>query len=164
MRGADALPAVVVNTDSPVPPYEQVRGQIVEMIQAGTLVRGDRLPPLRQLAADLRLAVGTVARAYRELESAGLIRSRRGGGTRVVGPSVPPDGPERNALLQRAAAEFVHHARLLHAVNGEILAAVSQALDMETTATTCKDPVNRHKNAPEEGLGASIGSVAVSEM
>jgi GntR family transcriptional regulator len=123
------LPAVAVNTNSPVPPYEQVRVQVVEMIQAGTLTQGDRLPPLRQLAADLGLAVGTVARAYRELEEAGLIRSRRGGGTRVVGLPAPPGERERDTMLGKAAAEYVHHAQLLQASKVEILAAVEHALD-----------------------------------
>ena len=79
-----ARPALTVDTGNPTPPYEQLRRQLAELIQSAALQPGDRLPPLRQLAADLGLAVGTVARAYRELESAGLISSRRGGGTRVT--------------------------------------------------------------------------------
>lgn len=129
MRNASALPAVAVNTNSPVPPYEQVRVQVMEMIQVGTLMRGDRLPPLRQLAADLGLAVGTVARAYRELEAVGLIRSRRGGGTRVVGPLAPPREQERDAMLGRAAAEYVQRSRLLQVADVQILTAVARALD-----------------------------------
>jgi DNA-binding transcriptional regulator YhcF (GntR family) len=129
MRSAPALPTLAVNTNSPVPPYEQVRAQVVAMIQAGALMQGDRLPPLRQLAADLGLAVGTVARAYRELEAAGLIRSRRGGGTRVVSQMAPPGVQERDALLESAAAEYVRRARSLQAGDVEILDAVRHALD-----------------------------------
>ena len=77
-------PAVGVDTLSPVPPYEQVRAQLAELVAGGVLGPGDRLPPIRQLAADLGIAPGTVARAYRLLESAGLVRTGRGGGTRVV--------------------------------------------------------------------------------
>src|SRR5262245_66530173 len=51
-------PALVVVTDDPTPPYEQLRRQLIELIQYGVLVPGERLPPLRQLAADLGLAVG----------------------------------------------------------------------------------------------------------
>ena len=79
-----ARPLLTVDTGNPTPPYEQLRRQLAELIQSAALAPGDRLPPLRQLAADLGLAVGTVARTYRELESAGLVSSRRGGGTRVL--------------------------------------------------------------------------------
>src|SRR5262245_48019824 len=51
-------PALVVVTDDPTPPYEQLRRQLTELIQYGVLVPDERLPPLRQLAADLGLAVG----------------------------------------------------------------------------------------------------------
>lgn len=60
---------------SPVPPYEQLREQIAGLIATGLLQAGQRLPPVRQLAADLGLAGGTVARAYRELEQAGLVEA-----------------------------------------------------------------------------------------
>lgn len=122
-----STPLLRVRTTDPTPPYEQLRRQLVELIGSGVLAAGDRLPPLRQLAADLGLAVGTVARAYRELEAAGLIRSRRGGGTRVLPQSAVPQGAE--AALRRAAEEFVHHAALLGAQRTEIRAAVDQALD-----------------------------------
>jgi GntR family transcriptional regulator len=79
----------VVDSNSPVPPYEQVRAQLAEIITAELFAPGDRLPPLRQLATDLGLADGAVARAYRELEQAGLVYSRRAAGTRVAGPAGP---------------------------------------------------------------------------
>ena len=80
---------IVVDPDDPTPPYEQLRRQIGDLIGSGRLTAGDRLPPLRQLANDLGLAVGTVARAYRELEGEGLLVSRRGGGTRVAHAAAP---------------------------------------------------------------------------
>ena len=67
-----------VDPDDPTPPYEQLRRQLADLVEAGTLVAGERLPPLRQLAGDLGLAVGTVARAYRELEAAGLLSPAAG--------------------------------------------------------------------------------------
>lgn len=70
---------------SAVPPTEQVRSQLAALIRAGELGEGQRLPPVRQLAGDLGLANGTVAKAYKELESAGLVQTRRGGGTTVLG-------------------------------------------------------------------------------
>ena len=57
-----------VDPRSAVPPYEQLREQVTALVLAGALTPGDRLPSIRQLANDLGLAGGTVARAYRELE------------------------------------------------------------------------------------------------
>ncbi len=119
---------LTVDTGNPTPPYEQLRRQLAELIQSAALAPGDRLPPLRQLAADLGLAVGTVARAYRELESAGLVSSHRGGGTRVsaAAPSLPDS--ERQRLLRSHARAFVQQATLLGADEQQILGAISQAL------------------------------------
>jgi DNA-binding transcriptional regulator YhcF (GntR family) len=122
-------PALTVVVDDPTPPYEQLRRQLTELIHFGVLPPGERLPPLRQLAADLGLAVGTVARSYRELEQAGLVTSRRGGGTRVATrPDVMP-GTERREHLHGEAAAFVRRARLFGADNAQIAAAVTRALE-----------------------------------
>lgn len=74
---------IVLDPASPVSPTEQVRSQLEALIRTGQLTGDTRLPPVRQLAADLRIAAGTVAKAYRELESAGLVRTGRAAGTRV---------------------------------------------------------------------------------
>jgi GntR family transcriptional regulator len=124
-----SLRSVLVDTRSPIPPYEQLRAQLAELIRTGVLPSGERLPPLRQLAADLGLAVGTTARAYKELEAAGLVRSRRGGGTRVV--SSPPTftTPERHRLLHEAAVAYVRQAKLLGVADQDIRKAVAKVLD-----------------------------------
>jgi GntR family transcriptional regulator len=121
-------PALIVDTGDPTPPYEQLRRQLALLIESAFLQPGDRLPPLRQLAADLGLAVGTVARAYRELESAGLVSSRRGGGTRVA--TTPPvlSDAQRAQLVHERARTFVQQAALLGADPQQILAAVAQAI------------------------------------
>lgn len=64
-------------------PAEQIHDGISGLITTGALARGERLPSVRQLATDLQVAPGTVAKAYRALESDGLIVSRAGAGTRV---------------------------------------------------------------------------------
>jgi DNA-binding transcriptional regulator YhcF (GntR family) len=71
---------VQVDPAGAVAPYEQVRSQLGAGIADGTLEAGQRLPTVRRLAADLGLAVNTVARAYRELEADGLVvtQGRRG--------------------------------------------------------------------------------------
>jgi DNA-binding transcriptional regulator YhcF (GntR family) len=121
-------PAVRVDTAAPVPPYEQIRAQLAALITTGRLPEGDRLPTVRQLAADLGLAAGTVARAYRELEAASLIRTRRGAGTRVAPlPAELRRGPDP-AELAELARRFVTQARAAGADDTTVEAAVRKAL------------------------------------
>jgi GntR family transcriptional regulator len=97
---------IAVDVDSPVPPYEQIRRQVAAFIQGGLLAPGARLPTMRALAADLGVAVGTVARAYTELETAGLVTSRRRTGTVVAeqaGRRSPTDASVQTAALDLAA-------------------------------------------------------------
>lgn len=89
---------ITVDHQSTTPPFEQVRGQLAYQIRSGTLEAGTRLPSIRQLAGDLRLAPGTVARAFSELESAGLIRSDRRG-ARVQDIDVAIGGDLRTATM-----------------------------------------------------------------
>jgi GntR family transcriptional regulator len=88
-----------------LPPYEQIRSQIAEMIASGVLTDGARLPTIRQLAADLRVAEGTVARAYRELERGGWIEARRRHGSFVRRPP-RLDAADREDALREAATAF----------------------------------------------------------
>lgn len=88
----------------------------------------DRLPPVRQLAEDPGLAVGTTARAYRELEAAHLVRSRRGGGYRVMVPVAVSPRLRRHHLIREHARAYVQEARLLGASDDELAAALDGAL------------------------------------
>lgn len=119
--------ALRVDTTSPVPPYEQIRAQLAALISTGRLPEGERLPTVRQLAADLGLATGTVARAYRELEAASLIRTRRGAGTRVA--PLPADAHRPDlAELAALARQFADQARALGADDAAVVTAVQEAL------------------------------------
>ncbi|MBL3668531.1 GntR family transcriptional regulator [Streptomyces sp. M2CJ-2] len=117
--------SIRVNHASPVPPYEQVRAQLADLISVGRLRQGDRLPSVRQLASDLGLANNTVVRAYRELESAGLVRTRRGSGTQVIAPAAAIDS---KAKLAEHARTYAAAAGRLGVSNEEALAAIRHAL------------------------------------
>jgi DNA-binding transcriptional regulator YhcF (GntR family) len=116
---------ISVNHASPVPPYEQLRAQLADLISVGRLRQGDRLPSVRQLASDLGLANNTVVRAYRELETVGLVKSRRGSGTQVIAPAATADTKTK---LSEYASSYVSAARQLNATNEEALAAIRHAL------------------------------------
>ena len=118
-----------VDVSSAVPPYEQIRSQISDAVALGLLERGGRLPTIRQLAADLGLAPGTIARAYRELEAAGLIVSRGRHGTFVAGRHTTPPAPERRRRIAAAAASFALEARRLGIDSGAALDAARAALN-----------------------------------
>lgn len=120
-------PVVRVDPASAVPPFDQVRRQIADYIMSGVLPPGSRLPPVRQLAADLELATGTVARAYQELEGSGLVTTRRGGGTRVANATLLSPQALETALIS-AATDFVAAARRWGASNDAIIDSVTRQL------------------------------------
>lgn len=115
--------AITVDIASGVPPYEQIRTQVASLIAAGSLPSGARLPTVRDLANDLGVAVGTVARAYRELETAGLVTSRRRTGTVVA-----PGGTLGNTAVQTAVDALVAAARRSGMPDDDVLALVRGAL------------------------------------
>lgn len=124
-----------VTPDDPTPPYEQLRRQLSALIANGVLEDGRRLPTVRQLAADLRLAPGTIARTYQELERSGLIETRRGAGTRVRGAAPRLTDATRRAELSRLAQDLVSSARLLGADDAEIRSALDAALTSRRRAS-----------------------------
>lgn len=83
-----------ISLASPVPIHDQLVAGLRGLIAEGKLVRGDELPPVRQLAADLGINLNTVARAYRDLTDAGLLASVRGRGTIVIATVERASGPK----------------------------------------------------------------------
>jgi GntR family transcriptional regulator len=77
-----------VSPQSGVPLYLQLVEQVRHAIELGALVPGDQLPGIRKLAADLVMNPNTVAKAYREMEHAGLIELRHGAGAFVTAGEV----------------------------------------------------------------------------
>jgi DNA-binding transcriptional regulator YhcF (GntR family) len=109
---------------SAIPPFEQVRAQLAAQITSGALVPGYRLPTVRGLATELGLAVNTVAKAYRDLETAGLIETRGRAGT-VVSAS----GDLGRERLRQAAAAYAAVAHDVGIGTGEALRVVGAAFD-----------------------------------
>lgn len=105
------------------PLFDQLRGQIIDAVRAGRLPAGTRLPTVRELAGQLGLATNTVARAYRELEAAGLLETRRRLGT-FVARADPAD-----AAMAAAAQVYVQAARAVGLGKQEALRYVEAAFD-----------------------------------
>jgi DNA-binding transcriptional regulator YhcF (GntR family) len=119
---------VRIHDDSLIPPYRQLVDQMLALIAGGTLPVGKRLPPVRQLAADLGLANGTVARAYRLLEEAGVLETRGRQGTFVVRQHQDVSDEERLALLRAKTAELIQAAATVGVSERELKEEVERAL------------------------------------
>ncbi len=101
-----------VDARDPTPVYEQIRAQMVRMVAAGTLPPGTRLPTIRQLATDLGVAKGTVAKAYEALLRDDVVRSSGRNGT-VINERVVPDEARRDRELLEAARTYAVRVRQL---------------------------------------------------
>jgi DNA-binding transcriptional regulator YhcF (GntR family) len=103
------------------PLFDQLRTQIIDAIRDGRLSPGTRLPTVRDLAGNMSLAVNTVARAYRELESAGVLETRGRFGTFVA--RVDP----ADTAMATAAHTFASAARALGIDKAEAMRYVEAA-------------------------------------
>lgn len=114
---------VRVESGSAEAPFEQVRRQVAEAVGDGRLRSGAKLPTIRALAGELGLAANTVARAYRELEEAGIVLTRGRLGT-VVSPDAGSTAGSSGggvgghgghgapqAVVRLAAADYARAAR-----------------------------------------------------
>jgi GntR family transcriptional regulator len=122
---------IAIDAASPAAAYEQIVRQIQQAIRAGTLVPGAALPPIRQVAAELRINPNTVAKAYRVLETARLIQTagRKGSFVGADAASELAHSSERQAayLLRQLVRQLKQEG--LNAA--QIDAAYRKALDAE---------------------------------
>jgi GntR family transcriptional regulator len=119
---------VSINTSSAVPVYEQIRSQIAAMAESNALPAGTQLPSVRQLAKDLGIAPGTVAKAYQCLDETSVTTAHRRHGT-VISDRATAGMSERVATLRAAATAYAETARLLNVPTGTARSLVSRALD-----------------------------------
>lgn len=99
-----ALRITLIDGASPV---DQIRDQIRGLVATDQVPAGERLPSVRQLANDLGIAPGTVAKAYRSLEQEGLLQTRVGGGTRISteASATPPSVIDHAHALAQASTD-----------------------------------------------------------
>jgi GntR family transcriptional regulator len=91
---------ILPGSDEPI--YLQVAEQISRAIAKGDLVSGDKLPAVRRLASELVINPNTVARAYTQLEQAGLVVTKTGSGTFISDPRLRrSDAADINAVAER---------------------------------------------------------------
>lgn len=105
------------------PLFDQLRTQVIDGVREGALPPGTRLPTVRELAGQLGVAVNTVARAYRELESAAIVETRGRFGT-FIARYDPTD-----AAMAAAAREYIRVARGLGLGKAEALRYIEAVPD-----------------------------------
>ncbi|MBR4732947.1 MAG: GntR family transcriptional regulator [Lachnospiraceae bacterium] len=102
---------VNVQTKSGLPIYEQIERQIKEMIVSGELKEGEMLPSIRALAADVKISVITVKRAYEDLEKEGMIYSVQGKGFYVDNPDLQYVKEKETVGIEEHLGEWVSEAK-----------------------------------------------------
>ncbi len=100
-----------ISTADGVPIYVQIVNQVKYLVSSGRLSAGEELPPIRSLAEKLVVNPNTVARAYRELESAGIVEKRRTAGTYVSDQGSPLARRERLKILTERIDALLADAR-----------------------------------------------------
>ena len=102
---------VRVSQHDGVPFYLQIGNQVKYLVASGRLCSGDQLPPVRKLAEQLIVNPNTVARAYRELETAGVVSARPGAGVFVSDGGSPLARREKNRIVRDRVDSLLTEAR-----------------------------------------------------
>ena len=110
------------------PVYRQVVDGIKESVAKGLLREGERLPAVRELAAEMMLNPNTVAKAYRELERERVIEVVRGRGTYVALRGDLPDRGERIRHMEDTIKQLLVEAHHLQMTEDDLISLVNQAI------------------------------------
>lgn len=111
-----------VSTHDGLPIYRQIVRQISLLVASGRLKPGEELPAIRALAEQLVINPNTVARAYKELEHAGIVVSRMGSGTVVADKGSPLNRRERERIVTERVDALLSEARQLKFSVDEVVA------------------------------------------
>ena len=115
-----------ITTSDGVPIYLQVVKQVKYLVAAGRLKAGEELPPIRTLAEKLVVNPNTIARAYRELEIAGIVEKRRTAGTYVSDQGSPLARRERTKILSDRIDQLLAEAGHMDVTLDEVTKLIQQ--------------------------------------
>jgi GntR family transcriptional regulator len=115
-----------ISANDGLPIYLQIVNQIKYLIASGRLKAEEELPPIRVLADRLLVNPNTVARAYRELEVAGLVEKRRTAGTYVSGGVSVLARRERIRILTERIDALLAEARQMDIPFDELVKLAEQ--------------------------------------
>ena len=115
-----------ISTKDGVPIYQQIINQIKYMVASGRLCPGDKLPPVRKLAEELLINPNTVARAYRELETLGLLYTRQGSGVTVSETGSPLAKEQQIKILTERIDILLAEARQMDITLEHVIALLHE--------------------------------------
>jgi len=113
-----------------VPIYLQIVNQVKYLVASGRLAPGEELPAIRVLAEQLVVNPNTVARAYRELETTGIVEKRRTAGTYISSTGSPLTRRERMRILTERIDTLLAEARQLGIRSDEVIDLLRQRDDI----------------------------------
>ena len=131
-----------ISSHDGVPIYLQIVNQVKYLVAAGRLEPGQELPPIRTLAEQLVINPNTVARAYRELEQAGIVTKRRTAGTYVSDTTSPLARRERLKIITERVDALLAEARQMNIDTETIIELIQerdQAMQPAATASRAKE-------------------------
>jgi GntR family transcriptional regulator len=113
-----------ITSNDGVPIYLQIVNQVKYLVASGRLAPDEELPAIRVLAEQLLVNPNTVARAYRELETAGVVTKRRTAGTYVSQRGSPLDRRERLRILSERVDALLAEARQMNVTIDQVFALI----------------------------------------
>jgi GntR family transcriptional regulator len=117
----------VISQTDPRPMYLQIKEQVRHRIAVGELKRGEEIPSIRALAAQIRVSVITIKRAYLELEMEGVIHTRQGRGSFVADDAKLGDSLKEMELDRHLTAAV--QAAALAGITGDALVQRLRAIE-----------------------------------
>src|SRR5262245_10456683 len=127
-----------ISPNDGVPIYLQIVNQVKYQVASGRLAAGEELPAIRVLAEQLLVNPNTVARAYRELELAGVVTKRRTAGTYVSDSGSPLARRERFRILTERVDALLAEARQMKIPIEDVIELVQERDDSMAAASTEK--------------------------
>jgi GntR family transcriptional regulator len=115
-----------ISPEDGVPIYLQIVVQVKYLVASGRLAADEELPPIRTLAEQLRINPNTVARAYRELEIAGVVSKRRTTGTYVSSAGSPLARDEQWKILAQRADALLAEANQMNVGVDEVVDLIKE--------------------------------------
>lgn len=117
-----------VDYASGIPVYLQLVQQAKQAVATGLLRDGDQLPSVRALAEELKVNRNTVAKAWAELETEGVIENRQGSGCFVTASVTPLRKAARHERLAQSIDQLIVHAHQLQVSDKELRALLDDGL------------------------------------
>jgi len=129
---AASLVQLHISSHDGVPIYLQIVNQVKYLVASGRLEPGHELPPIRTLAEQLLVNPNTVARAYRELELAGIVTKRRTAGTYVSETASPLARRERLKIVTERIDALLAEARQMSIDSDELMELIQERDELMT--------------------------------